>query len=129
MGTDDPPDEWWPVDAETGERVPPDGTRGEHPGCLLGDVPLDAAGTVALDINATFGSARHFTEGECRLLLTDRAVPNIVRPHREATTELLQAVDDLWTWVDQCYREAWGRPANAGERRWIGEHAFRVLRQ
>lgn len=127
MRPDDPPNNWWRIDPSSGASIGDNDDNGAV--YYLGDAPLDAAGTVATNIDATFGSSRHFTDEEARRLLLDRIVPNTVRPYDEAATELLESVDDLWAWVNDCYQAKWGRSANVVERRFIADYAFSVLRQ
>jgi hypothetical protein len=94
----------------------------------LGDEVLDDAGTVADNIETTFGAHRYFSDDEARRLIFQRELPASVRPHAEASAELLESVDDLWRWIGQTYREKWDRAATAVERRWIGEFAVSILR-
>jgi len=123
------PSEWWCIDPNSGKRrAPSAGAEGDAAASYLGDEPLREAGTVASNIDATFGSSRHFTDDEVRKLLVNRVIPASVRPYAEAATELLESVDYLWTSVDECYQATWGRPANAIERRFITEYAFSVMR-
>lgn len=127
MRPEDPPSNWWRIDPSSGAPIGDNGDNGAA--YYLGDAPLNAAGTVATNIDATFGSSRHFTDEEARRLLLDRILPNSVRPYDEAATELLESVDDLWTWVNDFYQAAWGRAANDVERQFIANYAFSVLRR
>ena len=54
-------------------------------------------------------------------VLEDRVVPGSVRPCYADAADLLESVDDMWAWVDQCYRDTWGRAAGAIERRFIAD--------
>lgn len=98
------------------------------PPSYIGDGPIADVAMVAMNIDATFGSSRHFTDEEARQLLVGRVVPNSVRPYDDAAAELLESVDDLWTLVDESYQEAWGRAANEAERRFFVEYAFAIIR-
>ena len=128
MRPEDPPYRWWRIDPNSGKRSESAGDEDAHSAFYVGDAPLEEAAIAASNIDATFGSARHFTDAEIRLLITDRVIPESVRRHQEAATELGQSVHELWMSVDQCYQEKFGRPANAVEKRFIGEYAFDVIR-
>ena len=126
---DSDPSEWWCIDPNSGNRrAPSAGDKIDAAASYLGDEPLREAGIAALNIDATFGSSRHFTDDEVRQLLANRMVPASVRLYAGATAELLESIDFLWTSVDKCYQAAWGRRANAVERRFIAEYAFSVMR-
>ena len=128
MRQEDPPDEWWCIDPHSGARTRVVDGSDDGSGFYLGDGPLADAGMVATNIDATFGSSRHFTDDEARRLLEDRVVPASVRRYPEAAAELLESVCDLWTLVDEHYRGKWRRPANEVERRFIAAHALASLR-
>jgi hypothetical protein len=128
MRPEDPSDEWWCIDPESGERTRAVGDNDGPSGFYLGDAPLGDAGMVATNIDATFGSSRYFTDEEARRLLSDRAVPASVRPYDDAATELVESVDDLWALVDESYTKKWGRPANDVERRFIAAFAMLTIR-
>ena len=128
MGPELPPLRWWVIDPDTGRPsggCPSDDGQSSN---YLGDEVLDDAGTVADNIEATFGAHRYFSDEEARQLIFQRESPASVRPHADASAELLESVDDLWTWVAQTYREKWGREPTDVERRLIGEFAVWVLR-
>ena len=129
MRPEDTSAEWWRIDARSGERlrVPAGGDGG--PACYLGDGPLDIANVTAIAIEASFNPARYFSDEEVRRLLLGREVPASVRPHGDASLELLELVDGLWCEVDECYRRTWGRPAGPDERRLIVEDVFPILRR
>jgi hypothetical protein len=90
---------------------------------------LNEVAMFADNIDATFGSSRHFTDEESRQLLVDRIVPNSVRPYGDVATELLEWVNDLWEFVDDSYHKAWCCGANDVERRFIVNHALSVMRR
>ena len=128
MRPEDPPDEWWCIDPESGARTRAVGNDDNPSGFYLGDAPLTDAGMVATNIDATFGSSKHFTNEEAKRLVSDRVVPATVRPYDEAATELVESIDDLWTLVDESYTQRWGRPANEVERRFIAAFAISAMR-
>ena len=119
---------WWRVDPQSGEPegdfpAPIDGS------CVyLDDSAVDAAGNAATEIEASFGASRFFSDEEVRSLLLERVPPASVRPWPDSVSELLQLVDDLWQLVDQCYQEAFGRPATPTERDLLYRYAYSLLR-
>jgi hypothetical protein len=118
---------WWSIDPQTGEATgnatPADGVY--H---CLGDPVLDAVDLIAVNVEATFGATRYFSDEETRALLLDRVVPSSVAPHADASAELLENIGDMWVLIDECYQNAWGRPATPIERRWIRSYAFGALK-
>lgn len=128
MRPEDPPDEWWCIDPESGSRTR--AVRGDDgpSGFYLGDAAFRDVNMVAINIDATFGSSRYFTVEEAQRLLLDHIVPASVRRYDEAAAELVEAIDDLWTLVDENYTKRWGRPANEVERRFITAYAVSSIR-
>lgn len=125
-GDDDRQSRWWSVDPDgfpTGVLQPDD----RHSRPCVGDHVLEAARTVATDIEATFGASRYFSNEEVRRLVFERDVPASVRPYAEASADLVQSVDDLWKWVSQIYVEKWGRQLTLVERKLIAEYAVWAL--
>jgi hypothetical protein len=123
-----PPLRWWPIDPTTGVPLDIPLSADSLSQNYLGDEALDAAGTVADNIEATFGASRHFSEDERRRLIHERQLPASVRPHADAAAELIECVDDLWKWVEQVYRDRWARPPLPAERKLITDFAIWVLR-
>jgi hypothetical protein len=122
------PEEWWRIEPDSGVRICTVDVGDDTSGYYLGDAPLCDAGMIGTNIDATFGSSRYFTDVEARRLLSDRVVPASVSPYDDATTELLESIDGLWTLVDQSYQKRWGRPANEVERRFIAAYALSAMR-
>ena len=121
-------EQWWRIDPASGAHIGEVDAGDDGSGCYLGDAPLADAGMAGTNIDATFGSSKHFTDEEARRLLSGRVVPASVRPHDEAATELLQSVDGLWTLVNESYNQRWNRPANEVERRFIAAYALSAMR-
>ena len=123
-----PPLRWWAINPANGLPFDSSPSPNGEPTCYLGDEVLDDAGSTADYIDATFGARRYFSDNEARLLIFQRELPAAVCPYPDASAELLECVDGLWTSVGQAYRAKWGREPTAVERRLIGEFTVWVLR-
>lgn len=119
---------WWRLAPQTGK---PDG---DYPApvddsCVyLDDGALDATGNAATEIEESFGASRHFSDEEVCDLLLGRVPPASVGPWSDAAADLIQLVDALWQLVDECYHEAFGRPATPTERDFLYRYAYSLLR-
>jgi hypothetical protein len=124
-----PTSRWWPIDPATGKPTSESAPAQPPSDLYLGDDPLDEAGISADNIEATFGASKYFSDDETRRLIHDRELPQSLRPHADASAELLELVDDLWESVRQSYHEKWGRPPTPVERALIAEFTIWVLRR
>ena len=130
---------WWIIDPDTGQ--PPVNSTGPKDSFIeseldefdqtisvLGDPPCDYATDAVDRIQNAYAHIENLTSEQLQALFRAERLHGTVESERPLDhDEIHEIVEPMWEEIDEAYREILDRPANAAERRWIGEYMIEHL--